>query len=126
MPVVFSHAAGGRALLRFIANATVNVAANSTVNSDLGFTPSNDAITGASITKLAWSTANNITIARGSNTILTLSGTGHWDLRQMGTPLTEFPAATLVVTLRDANSSLLVEMSKYYAASVQNPDSLGH
>lgn len=111
--IVFSHVSGGRSFIRFNASATVNVVANSTANSDLS--TANDAVTGATITKLIWSTASNIKVARGANTILTLNGSGVWDLKSMGTPLTEFPAASIAVTMNDTNSALLIECSKLYA-----------
>lgn len=112
--LVFSHNAGGRAFLRVTANATINVAANSTVNSDLSF--ANDQIVGATITKLIWSTANNTTttVARGANTIIRLSGSGVMDFKSMGVALTEFPAASIVITLGDVNSCVYIECSKLY------------
>ncbi len=111
--LVFSHISGGRALLRFVANATVNVVANSTVNSDLS--TSNDQILGATITKIIWSTPNNIKVARGANNIVTLNGSGSWDLKSMGIPLTEFTTGNINVTITDTNSTLLMECSKLYA-----------
>jgi hypothetical protein len=115
--VVFTQIVGGRSVLRFNANATVNVAANSTVNSDLA-PNSNDQITGAAITKILWSTANTlagITIGRGpANVILTLTGSGNWDLKSMGVSLAEFSTATIVVTMPDALSSLILECTKMY------------
>lgn len=122
--VITNQQKGGKILLRFVANGYVNCVANSTVNSDIG-APGNDQIQGATISKLAWSTTANIKIARGSNTILTLCGSDHWDLRQMGMLLNESPAANLVVTITDGNSSLLVELNKEYAGSAP-PDADGH
>lgn len=111
--VVFTNITGGRAFVRCIANATMNVAANTTANSDLA--PfSNDQITGASITKLMWSTANTIKIARGANTIINLTGSGNWNLKEMGCTLNEFASATIVVTINDAGSTLLMECTKMY------------
>lgn len=113
--IVFSHISGGRAFLRFNANATINVVANSTANSDLS--TANDQVIGATLTKLIWSTGGTVKVARGSNTICVLNGSGAWDLKSMGTPETEYPAATIAVTFSDggANSTLFIECSKLYA-----------
>lgn len=118
--VVFSHQQSGRALLRFNANATINVAANSTVNSDCAPT-SNEAVTGATITKLYWSLpSGNVTISRGSNAILVLNGSDHWDLKADGCPLTEFPTATIVVAFSAAGGTLLMEVAKQYAGGTNH------
>jgi hypothetical protein len=113
--LVFSHTGGGRAFVRCTgANATINVAANSTVNSDLSF--ANDQVLGATITKLIWSTQTNITVSRGTaNTIARLNGSGNWDFKMMGVALTEFNTQPIVITFGDANSTLFFECSKLYA-----------
>jgi hypothetical protein len=111
--LVFSHTGGGRAFLRCTANATINVAANSTVNSDISF--ANDQVLGATITKIIWSTQTNITINRGANTIARLNGSGIWDFKAMGIAETEYPTATIAVTMNDANSTVFLECSKLYA-----------
>ena len=115
--IVFSHISGGRAFLRFNASATINVVANSTANSDLS--TANDQVLGATITKVLWSvtpnsTVNTISIARGANTIMTLTGTGSWDFKSMGIAETEYSGATIVVTM-PPTSTLFIECSKLYA-----------
>jgi len=114
--IIFSHNSGGRAFIRVNgANAAINVAANSTVGSDISTANGTvDPVVGATLTKLIWSTSSNIKISRGANTILTLNGSGMWDLKSMGVALTEFPAAQINVVVGDANSSLLFECTKLY------------
>lgn len=126
-PTILTNRPAAQVVLYFNANAAVNVAVvNSTVDSDLVVASNADAqaITGGTITKLAWSTDGSITIKRGSNTVYTLSGTDHWDLRQMGLTDPRFRAGTLVVNATSANTTLVVEVTKETAGG--NPNLSDH
>lgn len=113
---------GRNTLLFFTANATVNVAGNSTVNSDIGVVGEQSNVVGASITKLAWSTAaaTPIIVKRGANVVFNLCGSDHWDLRAMNMVQDLDLAATLVVTMPDGNSSLYVELTKVHPGGTPN------
>lgn len=113
MAIVQNKLKGGTVVIRLTANATLNVAANSTVNSDIG-NPGNDQIRGASISQLFWSTNGNIKISRGGTLILTLTGSDHWNLRAAGISLSENVVDPLNVQFSDTNSSLIVELTKIY------------
>lgn len=125
-PLFVYNRQSAQVLLYFSSNATVNVAVvNSSVDSDLTTTGAtandNQSITGGSITKLAWSTdTGTITIKRGSNTVYTLSGTDHWDLRAMTMTNDLYDAATLVVNCISANATLYVEVTKSQAGGNRN------
>lgn len=112
--VVFSQVLGGVTVLRFNANATINVAANSTANSDLCPT-SNEQVTGCHITGMWWTTPNNIKVARGSNTTMTLNGSYSYSRDNGWRGGTEFPGGTIAVTMTDANSTLWMEVTRQYA-----------
>jgi hypothetical protein len=77
-----SQVRGGRATVLFTATGNVGViVSNSSVNSDLS--NSNDAITGATISGLVWSTNGTITVTRGTaNVVAVLSGSGTWTAAQ--------------------------------------------
>jgi hypothetical protein len=94
----------GRAAIRFDSNGTITLANLSTNNTT-------DNVTSFSITNILWSTSNNITIARGGNTILTLFGTDHWNLGAMGLAENEFNTGNLVVTINTGGSAI-IEVSK--------------
>jgi hypothetical protein len=93
---------GGKAVLKFDATTTISLANLATSNTEN--------VQSFVVSRLRWTTANNITIARGSNTIATLYGTDQWDLgRSSG--LAEFPAATLVVTI-NTGGTIIVDVEK--------------
>jgi hypothetical protein len=125
MPVVFSLKDGPRAVIRVVGNTTVvtntyMIAANSTANSDIGNTDSHP-VRGGSITKVVWSAANNVSIVRGSNTVLTLVGSGWMDLREIGMPLNEYSTANLTITINGIGCCLL-EVTKEFDGT--NPSHL--
>lgn len=93
----------GKAVFRMTANATI--VANTDVQA-VGET-----VTGMGITRVLWSTANNITIARGSNTILELSQSGDWDLQGKGITDYDTASANVVVTFNGLGS-LYLEVNK--------------
>lgn len=124
-PLIVYNRPAAQALLYFSSNATVNVAVtNSTVDSDLTTTGAaandNQLILGGAITKLAWSTDGTITIKRGANTVYTLVGTDHWDLRALSMTNGLYDAATLVVNCTSANASLYLEITKTFRAGNPN------
>ena len=111
-----SQVKGGRATALFVGSGWANVTANSTVNSDLS--NSNDSITGASISGLAWSTvgANAITVARGANVVAVLGGSGVWSAATGWMGDGKDPAQNCVVTFTAAGGGVLyAEFAKQYA-----------
>jgi len=123
-PLIVTNRPAAQCLLYFSTNAVVNVATvNSTVDSDLtttGTANDNQLIVGGTITKMAWSTDGSIIIKRGSNTVYTLSGSAHWDLRAQTIVNPLYPAATLVVNCTSANATLYVEVTKSTAGGNPN------
>lgn len=110
---------GNQVVIRLTANATLNVVANSTFgNNDIG---SGEALRGATISYVFFSTGGNIKISRGSNLMLTLVGSDHWDLASQRAKLTEDSSANINVAFNDTNSSLVMIVSKIYDGG-QNPD----
>lgn len=90
----------------------VSVSTNTTIQvTDLAF--SNDEVIGAfNITKMFWSTANTITVARGANNILFLNRSDNWPLDMFNISLSQFNTANLVVTIPDGASSIVFELRK--------------
>ena len=91
------------------------------VNSDLS--TSNDQIQGASISGVSWSLSGNttqalvgVTIARGANTIMTLSGTGQWSAAQGWLGDGQFPAANVAVLFNGGQTGVIYrELAKHYS-----------
>lgn len=95
----------GKVLLRFTANGTMQVANLASSGAET--------VTGATITQVFFSGSNNWTIARGSNTVITLQGTGHFNLAGHNCPLDQFQSANLVITNPAATpGTLLLEVKK--------------
>lgn len=111
---------GNKVMVRLTANADLVTVANSTANSDIGYV-GNDPVRGAEIGHLMWSTPTNIKISRGSNLIMTLTGSGNLPFSDYGWKLNEFPQATMNVTITDTNSSVVIVLHKIYDGG-QNPD----
>jgi hypothetical protein len=116
--LVYSQSQGGKAVMRFVGtSANVIVQANSTVNSDIADSNhANDAILAADICGVFFSiTGNTATVARGGNTILTLSGSDHWT-RSMGwITEAEYNTANIVVTFgTGALGVIFLEVTKEY------------
>jgi hypothetical protein len=114
--VLWSSGQGGSAFLSTSgANGYVNVIGNSTVNSDFGNPANNDFITGATIAGVWWCTTGTISILRGANVVLTLTGAGHF-ARDSGWPGINLysGAANIVFNVPDANSSVMCIISKEY------------
>lgn len=111
MPVIYSqYARTGRATLRCTANETFVVVGNN-ASSNVASNNANETVVGASITQLHYSTQNNITIARGANTILVLTGSESFNYETNGLSLNEYPAANIVVTLNGLGS-IVMEIHK--------------
>ena len=110
--VIYFNQIAGRAGVRCISSNT--------------FTPANFALLYANsspmenvfsfnLSKMIWATANitaGITIARGANNKLALTGQGVVDFSSMGMSLTEDNAANLVITIPDTASFVIVEVHK--------------
>lgn len=100
MSVVLSNSSKG-AWMRIDANTTVQL----TTIQQAG-----ENVASMGIKRVVWSQANNMTLARGSNVILTLVGNGDQDYTVMG-QLVESPAANVVITLNGIGTAL-VQFSK--------------
>ena len=102
-----------RAQVRTNGNTTIVVAGNNSV-SNVAVGAEN--VLGATVSQVWFATDAVVTISRGANTLLVLPpGTDHWDFREGGFSLTEYAAATLVVTTpAAANCSLIIELTKQY------------
>ena len=87
---VINNKKGSTATIRLTATANVELSALAT---------GGETVSGAIITSVAWSTNGTITVARGANTILALSGSGQWNLNEGGGALTEDLAAKFAVTI---------------------------
>lgn len=95
----------GLALIRFTSNGTMEVANLATSNTET--------VSSVTITKLLFSGSNTWTVARGSNTVITLTGTGEFNLSALGWVLGESPSANLVITNPAATpGTLLIEVKK--------------
>jgi hypothetical protein len=127
MTLSYAQRSGGRAVLRFVANATVNVTANSTVNSDVS--SGNDQVTGASITQVYWSVpaTANVTISRGpiggANNLFVLNGSGCWNFRDGGITMPELANSTIVVTFSAVGGTVVMEVARQYETG--NPPNTG-
>ena len=99
MPVI-NNKKGSTATIRLTATANVALA-------DLA--KDSETISGAIITSVCWSTNGAITVARGANTILTLSGSGQWNLNEGGGALAEDKAANIAVTITGAGIYIFVD-----------------
>lgn len=106
---------GGVAVIVATSNTTIQL-------SDLKV--DNENVSSFSITKVFWSTANNITIARGANTLFKLTGSDHWPLDYYNIAFSQDATANLVITIPDAGSTVVMEVhkksdyvSEYFGAS---------
>ena len=97
MPVI-NNKKGSKATIRLTSSATVTLA-------DLA--KDGETISGAIITGVCWSTNGAIVVARGANTILSLAGSGQWNLNEGGGALAEDKAADFAVTITGAGTLLL-------------------
>jgi hypothetical protein len=106
MPVVFKQR-NGKALLR-VSNATETfvVAGNSAVSNIA--VANVESVISADISAVYFS--GTVTVARGANNVLTLSGTGFFDFAGQGNSLTEWNAANVVITATGA--TCVLELSK--------------
>lgn len=93
---------------------SVTVVARANTNLSLANLASSvaETVTGATVGKILYSTSTPVTIARGANTIAVLSGNGEWLLNSYGLPFTQYPAANVAITIADATSTVVLELSK--------------
>ncbi len=101
MPVIGNIA--GHAITRSIAN---DVYYANSVQLDAN---TEGIVTGLTIKRVRW--AGNVSIARGSNTILNLSSAGEWFLD--GFDLEENYTASVVITIA-SNGTCILELEKIY------------
>jgi hypothetical protein len=107
MPLLNTTTVGGKATILQNANATYVVVGNNSVSN---IASASENVQSASITRIYFSSSNNWVIARGANTVATLSGTGVWDLTNIA-PISQDATANLVFTC-NGNGTLLVEVHK--------------
>ncbi len=116
--LILSPSAGGRSTLRVFGNTGQIQVPLGVANSDLA--TSNEAITGASITGLAWSLlGNTVTISRAvadaANVIIILTGTGIWTASQGWHGDGEWPAANITFTFTTGTiGTVFCESHKQY------------
>ena len=73
-------------------------------------------VVSASIRRVWFSSNGNWSIARGSNTVLQLFNTDHWNFADHGLAIGEFSNATVGYTL-SGNGSLVLELQKSSVAN---------
>jgi hypothetical protein len=111
MPVLYSqYSKTGRAMLRCTASETFVVVGNNST-SNVASNNAAETVLGATITQFHYNAANNITIARGANTILVLTGENSVNLETNGLVLNESPAANIVITI-NGTGSIILEVHK--------------
>lgn len=119
---VYPFVKGNKAVIRLTANGTLNVVSNST-GGNCDISPSDNAVRGAYISKVAFSTAGNIKVSRGANLVLTLAaGSLVFDYEEeFRTRITEDPTGNINVAFSDTNSYVMIEVVKIYDGG-QNPN----
>lgn len=111
---------GSSAVIHLTANATINVAGNTTT-SDIA--TDGETVTGAYISQVWYGTSNVSTgyweLKRGSNTVGIFSTTGHMNFVGGGIALKQDVGATLVANLNSAEAGFIViELTKSPTNSV--------
>lgn len=104
-----------------VVNATSLVLTrDAAVTANTPFSVGSQAVLNFNISKVLWSTANTITVYRGSTTVgdLQLRYTGDWQLDSAGFQLAEGSTANLNIVIPDAASTLLIEVHKDVRQSV--------
>jgi hypothetical protein len=109
---------GLSAVIHITANATINVAGNSS-NSDIAI--GDEVITGATISQIWYGCGNGAywEIKRGSNTVLHVESTGYMDFAGNGVALNKDVGGTLVANLNSSQTgTLIIELTKIPVSSI--------
>lgn len=117
---VINNKKGLSAVIHLTANATINVAGNSSV-SDIAL--GDETVTGAYISQIWYGTSNTDTgyweVKRGANTVGVFSTTGYMDFAGNGIALNNDVTGTLVVNLNSAAAGfIIIELTKTPTTSV--------
>lgn len=117
MPTIINRR-GASAVVHVVANTTVVITGNSSTSNIAfggGNTQIEETVTNGYVSQVWWGTdgAGYWTLARGSNTYLTLNNSGHMDFAGHGAAITADSTANAVLTLNNtANGFLMVEFQK--------------
>lgn len=109
---------GLSAVIHLTANATINVAGNSSV-SDIAY--GDEVVTGAVITQVWYGCGNGAywEIKRGANTVMFTDSTGYIDYAGNGITLNKDAGATLVANLNNSSTGfIIIELTKSPTSSV--------
>jgi hypothetical protein len=109
---------GLSAVIHLTANATINIAGDSTT-SDIAQV--GEVITGATISQVWYGCANGSwwEIKRGANTVLHVESTGYLDFAGNGVALNKDVGGTLVANLNSSQTgTLIIELTKVPTSSV--------
>lgn len=111
MPVI--HNKESTFTVHATANATLTIAGNSAV-SNVAY-PSTQVVTSASIRQVWWGTGDTSTswaVKRGSNTVLVLNGSDHFNFAAEGKAIDIDKGGTLVLEKTGGTGFLMIELSK--------------
>jgi len=104
MPISVNQS-GGRVLIRATATESYVVAGNNTVSNICA--SALESVNSAYISKVYWS--GTWAVARGANTVLSLTGNGNWDLAGQGVPIQDYNTAAVSVT---GSGTILLQLTK--------------
>lgn len=111
--VVNSTYGEARPINQVVNSTFMNVTTNWTAANATTVVYKSETVSGLEITSVTFSSNGNWTVARGSNTLMTLHGTDNFDLYQKGQSLREYSDANITLTLSaSASGTMLVEVSK--------------
>ncbi len=109
---ILSNKKNTAATIHFSSNSSLVIAGNSSVSN---VAISNEVLTGASITQIAWGCDGNghIQVLRGANVVGIYDSTSYIDYAGNGMSLNLHPSANLVVNfIGSANCSCIIEIQK--------------
>lgn len=100
--MIISNQQRGRAVILASANETHAI-------SDFAFN-AGETVQGVTILEVYFS--GLWTVSRGANTLLNLSGTDHWSMKDSGVEISLYPAANVTVSTTTSNSSIILVVEK--------------
>jgi len=107
MGIITKGNKGGYLVAKYTANGFFNVETSNVVG---------ETVNTMSFTNILWSSNNSgvWNISRGANVVATLSGSGQWDLAEIGMALETGGenAANVVVTLEGSTGTLIMKLHK--------------
>lgn len=104
MPISYNQS-GGRVLIRATGAESYIVAGNNAVSNIAA--NAIEFVNTAYISKVYWS--GTWTVARGSNTVLNLTGNGNWDLAGQQMSIQDYNSANVVIT---GSGTILLQLTK--------------